>query len=194
MLTYTLVVFGFGKISVSTKSLAQELSRIALSPLADPVVDDLTFQAEAVKHGMSELGFSLEAAALQVFTLAACVRRRLLDGAITDGQANEVLGEYMVECERLFLYGLPVTVQIDLAFCLGLNTQTAFERLLGRLDRYASPEHVSAPNKSIPYLFAEFCGVPDPNETLMRIGWGIFIGRGVRYVDQLKTIKLARTR
>jgi len=141
---------------------------------------------------MSEVGFALEAAALQLFTLAACVKTRVLDRGISNEQATELLQEYMVACEHRFLNELPDPVVIELIHAF-LLPQTAFNLVLNRLDEYSRPEYAQAPNKAIPYLFAKLCSVPDPDEVLMRIGWGIFVGRGTRYVDELKKAKLTRS-
>jgi hypothetical protein len=185
-------MFGFGKISIPVRDLAQRLSQIALSPLTDPTEQDALFQDQAVKLGMNKVGFALETAALQLFTVAASVKTRVLDRGMSNEQATELLGEYMVACEHRFLNELPDSVVSELIHGF-LLPQTAFNLVLSRLDEYSKPEYAQAPNKSIPYLFAKLCGVPDPNDVLMRIGWGIFIGRGIRYVDELKKAKLTRS-
>jgi hypothetical protein len=185
-------MFGFGKISIPIRDLAQRLSQIALSPLTDPTGEDAAFRDQAVKLGMSRVGFALESVALQLFTVAACIKTRVLERGISNEQATELLEEYMVACEQRFLNQLPDPEVIELIHAL-LLPHTAFNVVLSRLDEYSKPEYAQAPNQSIPYLFAKLCGVPDPDEILMRIGWGIFIGRGIRYVDELKKAKLKRS-
>ena len=147
------------------------------------------FQNQAAAVGMDKTRFSCEAAALEFFVVMASINTRRLSGGIKYEQASLLIKAVVSSHHHEFHNALPWGIELDL-ISLRLGGDEGYDILTSRNDEYAKPENFVAANKQIPQLFAQFCGVPDPKEILLRIGWSIFINRGAAYVDTVKKLKI----
>ncbi len=182
-------MFGLGKTAIPSHELAEVLSNAALRPLMNPTAQDLMFQTQAAAVGMDKTQFLLEATALQYFTVAASIGTRLREGGIKHEQASSLMETMFLSFHRKFQDELPASLQLEL-LSLGLNIDAALDFVVERYGQYSSPEGSTDAHKRIPRLFAQLCGVPDPNDVLQRIGWSLFAIRGNVYMDTLKGLKI----
>jgi len=182
-------MFGFGKAEIDLNVLADFLADAAIEPLNKPLEQDILFRNQAVAVGMNEARFSLEAAALQYFAVAASINAVRLLGRIKDEQANSLMKAMIISHHRKFHIDLNDAIQIELLL-IGFDIDGAFNFVDRRALEYGSPENLASAQMTIPRLFARFCDVPDPNGVLQRIGWSILQIRGGNFVEILKGVKI----
>ena len=182
-------MFGFGKTAIDINKLADFLADAAIQPINKPMEQDILFQNQAVEIGMNKTRFLLEAAALQYFAVAASINTIKLLGKIKDEQAYSLMKAMITSHLHKFHNELNESIRMELLL-IGLGTEDAFNLIDGRSVEYGLPENFVSANEAIPRLFARFCGVPDPNDILQRIGWSIFFIRGGNFVEILKRVKI----
>jgi hypothetical protein len=184
-------MFGLGKKEIPLGRVAEAFANAALCFLKDPTEQDLMLQSQAAAVGMERTHFLLEASALQYFTVIASINTRRLTGGMREEQASRLMEAMFHSHYRKFHEGLPLGITIDFGL-LGLDIEDAFNFISRRSDEYIEPKNfLTVPsNIQVPRLFAQFCGVLDPNDVLQRIGWSIFVIRGAMYLDTLKGLKI----
>jgi hypothetical protein len=184
-------MFGIGKQGIALSDVAEVLANTAFRPIQSPTDEDIRFREEAATVGVDTTRFVFESAALELCAVGSTINSLQTMRRIGPEQAS-LLRDAMFRsyCKKV-QEDIPFDLKMDIRFSLGMiDSEEILENLAGRIDQYSRPENRLAPHKSVPGIFVRFCGVPDPNEILLRIGWALFVTRGNTYLNDLKSVRI----